>query len=202
MDHAEGHASGEVVREPVLALEDRRVQLVRVPAAALEPGGRLAGPARERDRHGGRVRERRPTPCVQQRSGRRTDRVLWELARFGAGSDREEHPREPGNLRTIALPLRILLESVADRPELSVRLVVDDSEFTIVATRDDVDVEWGRTVDHVDIVVGTGYQAFLDVAEGTMTPDDFIADHIDVRRGAEHTAAFLALFGPAIESAN
>ena len=46
-------------------------------------------------------------------AGRGTDRVLWELTRFGAGLGRDAHPREPGNLRTIALPLRILLESVA-----------------------------------------------------------------------------------------
>ena len=46
-------------------------------------------------------------------AGRSTDRILWELARFGASLGRDDHPREPGNLRTIALPLRILLESVA-----------------------------------------------------------------------------------------
>ncbi len=36
--------------------------------------------------------------------GRRTDRILWELSQFGGALDRDPDPREPGNLRTLALP--------------------------------------------------------------------------------------------------
>ena len=51
-------------------------------------------------------------------AGRRTDRVCGSSPDSAPASQRDAHPREPGNLRTIALPLRILLESVADRPNL------------------------------------------------------------------------------------
>jgi DNA-binding HxlR family transcriptional regulator len=135
-------------------------------------------------------------------AGRRSDRVLWELARFGAGVERVADPREPGNLRTIALPLRILLESVADRPDLRARLIVDEAEFTISSTVEAVDVEWGRTVDPVDVVARTSYKAFLDVGEGVMSMDEFVADHLDVVTGAEKAPAFLALMGPAIMNAS
>lgn len=135
-------------------------------------------------------------------AGRRTDRVLWELTRFGAGVPRDAHPREPGNLRTIALPLRILLESVPDRPELRARFIVDDAEFTITSTAETVDVEWGTTVDPVDIVVRTNYEALLDAGEGVMAMDDFVANHLDVVTGAENAPAFLALMGSAFMNAD
>ena len=131
-------------------------------------------------------------------AGRDTDRILWELARFGAQVDRDANPREPGNLRTVALPLRILLESVADRPELVARLIIDDAELTIATTSADVHVEWGRTTGRADITVSTDYEAFLDVAEGMMNLDDFVAEHLDITDGAEHTATFLALFERAL----
>lgn len=133
-------------------------------------------------------------------AGRATDRVLWELARFGAGLARDADPREPGNLRTLALPLRILLESVPDRPDLRARLIVDDAEFTITSTVEAVDVEWGRTVESVDVVARTGYEAFLDVGEGVMPVDVFVANHLDFVSGAESAPAFLALIGPALMS--
>lgn len=135
-------------------------------------------------------------------AGRRSDRVLWELARFGARVGRDADPREPGNLRTIALPLRMLLESVADRPDLRARLIVDDAEFTITSTAEAVDVEWGRTVEAVDLVARTSYEAFLDVGEGVMAVDEFVANHLDFVTGAEHGPAFVALMAPAVMSAS
>jgi DNA-binding HxlR family transcriptional regulator len=135
-------------------------------------------------------------------AGRRTDRVLWELTRFGSDVPRDAHPREPGNLRTIALPLRMLLESAPDRPNLRARLIVDDAEFTIISTAEAVEVEWGQTLDPVDIVVRTHYEAFLDVGEGLMALDDFVANHLDIVTGAENAPAFLALIGSAFMNAN
>ena len=135
-------------------------------------------------------------------AGRRTDRVLWELTRFGAGVPRNAHPREPGNLRTIALPLRILLESAPDRPNLRASLIVDDADFTIISTAEAVEVEWGPTLDPVDIVVRTDYEAFLDVGEGLMTLDDFMANHLDIVTGKDNAPAFLALIGPALTNTN
>lgn len=135
-------------------------------------------------------------------AGRSTDRVLWELARFGAGVERDDDPREPGNLRTIALPLRILLESVPNRPDLRARLIVDDAVLTVTSTAAVVDVQWGPAVEPVDIVARTTYHAFLDVAEGLLPVDDFAANHIDIITGPDKAPAFLALMGQAIANAD
>jgi DNA-binding HxlR family transcriptional regulator len=130
--------------------------------------------------------------------GARTDRILWELARFGGSLNRDPDPREPGNLRTLALPLKIILGSVPDRPDLTVRLHVDDDVFTIISTRVAVDVRYGEASLPADVVIQTGYEAFLDVAEGLMPAEDFIAHHVEVIEGAQNAGAFFALMGAAI----
>jgi DNA-binding HxlR family transcriptional regulator len=130
--------------------------------------------------------------------GRRTDRILWELARFGSHVDPVPNPREPGNLRTIALPLRIMLESVENRPELVVRLLIDNDAFTITSSRSGVDVEYGDTATSPQLVVRTDYQGFLELGEGLMTLEDFTASHLRLIDGAEHSDAFLNLMSAAM----
>ena len=120
------------------------------------------------------------------------------LARFGGALDRSPDPREPGNLRTLALPLRIILESVPDRPDLTVRLHVDDAVITIVSTSDTIDVHYGQSSLPADVVIQTSYEAFLNVAEGLMPAEDFISRHVEVIEGAQNAGAFFALMGAAI----
>jgi len=103
-----------------------------------------------------------------------------------------------GNLRTLALPLRIILEAVPDRPDLTVRLQVDDDVLTIVSTATAVDVRHGDTSPSPDVVFQTGYEAFLDVGEGLIPPEDFLANHVEVLEGAEKAAAFFGMLGVAI----
>jgi DNA-binding HxlR family transcriptional regulator len=130
--------------------------------------------------------------------GRHTDRVLWELARFGAQLDPDPEPREPGNLRTIALPLRMMLEAVPARPDLVARLLVDDDSFTIISTSDGVRVDYRDTSNEPDLVARTDYQGFLDVGEGRISFDEFAARHLEIVDGAAHTDAFLTLMGAAM----
>ncbi len=130
--------------------------------------------------------------------GRGTDRILWELARFGGQLDRAPDPREPGNLRTLALPLKIVLEAVPNRPDLIVRLHVDDDVLTITSTPETLEVRYGDTSVAADVVLQTSYNAFLDVAEGLMPPEDFITLHIKVIEGAQNAGAFFELMGAAI----
>ena len=137
------------------------------------------------------------SPYALTDAGRQTDGVLWELVRFGGQLEREVDPRAPGNLRTLALPLRIMLESVEDRPEVTVGLIVDGERFTMVSTQEEVRVEYGDTVP-VDLVVQTGYEAILDVGEGVMGLDDFGAHHLEVVEGDEHAPAFLGLMAEAL----
>jgi len=130
--------------------------------------------------------------------GRRTDRLLWELARFGSQVDPDPDPREPGNLRTIALPLRLILEAVPDRPDLVARLLIDDDSFTIISTADRVAVEYGDTSSEPDVVVRTDYEGFLDAGEGRISLDEFATRHIDIVDGAAHADAFLTLMSAAM----
>jgi DNA-binding HxlR family transcriptional regulator len=130
--------------------------------------------------------------------GRHTDRLLWELARFGSQIDRDPDPREPGNLRTIALPLRVVLEEVPDRPDLVARLLVGDDSFTIISTADRVEVNYRDTLTEPDLVVRTSYQAFLDTGEGLMPFDEFTTRHLEIIDGVEHAATFLALMKAAM----
>lgn len=130
--------------------------------------------------------------------GRGTDRILWELARFGGQLDRAPDPREPGNLRTLALPLKIVLEAVPNRPHLIVRLHVDDNVLTISSTPETLEVRYGDTSVPANVVLQTSYQAFLDVAEGLMPPDEFVARHVEIIEGPHNAGAFFELMGAAI----
>jgi DNA-binding HxlR family transcriptional regulator len=132
--------------------------------------------------------------------GRHTDLLLWELARFGGLLDRDPNPRRPGNLRTIVLPLRIALNGVKDRPQLTVRLLIDGETFTVVSSPDRVDVEYGETNTPADLVIRTDYVGFLDVGEGRISLEEFTAEHLEVVDGPEHIATFAALMSAAVEA--
>jgi DNA-binding HxlR family transcriptional regulator len=130
--------------------------------------------------------------------GRGTDQILWELARFGSQIDPNPDPREPGNLRTIALPLRLILEAVNDRPDLVVRLLIDADSFTIISTTTRVEVKYRDTSTKPDLVVRTDYQGFLDAGEGRIPFDEFATRHLEIVDGAAHAEAFLTLMGAAM----
>ncbi len=130
--------------------------------------------------------------------GRHTDKLLWELTRFGAQLDPDPDPREPGNLRTIALPLRLILQAVPNRPNLVARLLVNDDSFTIISTPDTVEVQYQDTTREPDIVARTDYEGFLDAGEGRISLDEFAARHLDIIHGPQHADAFLALMTAAM----
>lgn len=130
--------------------------------------------------------------------GRRTDRLLWELARFGSQLDPDPDPREPGNLRTIALPLRLILESVPNRPNLVARLLIGDDSFTIISTPDRVEVQYQDTTRDPDLVARADYERFLEAGEGRISFDDFATRHLKIIDGAAHADTFLALMHTAM----
>ena len=130
--------------------------------------------------------------------GCHTDLLLWELARFGGLLDPEPDPRQPGNLRTIALPLRIVLSAIEDHPNLTVRLHIDDETFNLISSPDAVHVEYGDTTTPVDLVVRTDYVGFLDVSEGRMSLEEFGGEHLEVIEGPEHVGTFATLISAAL----
>lgn len=130
--------------------------------------------------------------------GRRTDRLLWELTRFGSQLDPDPDPRDPGNLRTIALPLRLILEAVSERPDLVAQLLIDDDTFTIISTADAIRVEYGATDSEPDLVARTDYEGFLEAGEGRIPLDEFATRHLEIIHGAAHADAFLTLMNAAM----
>ncbi len=134
--------------------------------------------------------------------GRHTDRVLWELSRFGRQLAPDPDPREPGNLRTIALPLRLMLQAVPDRPNLVARLLVDDDTFTIISTTDSVEVSYADTSTKPDLVLRTDYDGFLDVGEGRISPEEFATQHLEIIDGAAHANTFLNLIANAMTNSH
>jgi DNA-binding HxlR family transcriptional regulator len=130
--------------------------------------------------------------------GRQTDLLLWELSRFGTRLAPAPDPRPPGNRRAIALPLRLVLSAIQDRPDLTVRLLMDDDTFTVVSTSERVEVEYGETATPVDLVVRIDYVGFLAVGEGRMSFQEFGAQHLEVVEGPEHLATFVKLMSAAV----
>lgn len=129
--------------------------------------------------------------------GRQTERLLWELARFGTSLERDPHPRPPGNLRTILIPLRMMLRGVPDRPEMTVLLDVDGESFLIESRSDDVDVTYGPGDTDADVELHTSYAALLDVSDGVIDLADF-ADATTVVTGADRAGEVLQMFDAAL----
>ncbi len=125
--------------------------------------------------------------------GRRTDRVLWELAGFGTLLEHEPHQLEPANLRTMALPLRMLFEPVWPRSGFVVRLLVKDDTFTITPTPSGVEVEYGPSDTTAQLTARLDYAAFLELGEGRIDPNDFVAQYLEIIDGADYRAQFLGL---------
>ncbi len=183
-----------------------------------------AGPARFQELQQGlgvatnllttRLEELTASGLIAERSGQRhepyrltelglgTDRVLWELVRLGATIDPDPDRQDPGNLRALALPLRLMLSAVEDRPTMVVRLHVDDEVFTIDSDPDRVDVDYGTTDDQPDLVIRVGYEPFIAAAEGQIPLDRFQREHVDVIEGADRLADFAALMAPALTIAD
>jgi hypothetical protein len=145
-----------------------------------------------------RSSDRPRSPYELTEHGRATDRLLWELVRFGSTIDPDPEIRQPGNLRTLALPLRMMLELVADRPAFVTRLVVDDDSFMIRSTPDAVEVVYGDSTSPVDEEVETSYEPFLGLAEGRLAPEDFMAHHVRVVSRVERAPELFEVLGRAM----
>lgn len=145
-----------------------------------------------------RSSDRPRSPYELTDHGRATDRLLWELVRFGSTIDPDPETRPPGNLRTLALPLRMVLEQVPDRPEFVSRLVVDGDSFVIRSTTDAVEVVYGDSTSPVDEEVETSYEPFLDLGEGRLAPEDFMTHHVHVVSRADRAPQLFEVLGRAM----
>ncbi len=135
--------------------------------------------------------------------GESTDRILWELARFGLRVEPDEEVRRPGNLRTLVLPLRFTLQAVRGRPTLTVRFVVDGEPFSIRTTARTVTVDYGETFtddEPPDVEVRTGYEALLGVGEERVDRDTFLSEHVIVDGDPTAASEFLVMFAAGLDT--
>ncbi len=133
--------------------------------------------------------------------GRRTDRILWELARFGSLLPPDPNPRVQGNLRTMAVTVRMLFESVPRTHDFVFRLLVDNDIVTLKLSSSKVELEYGESETTPQLTARLDYVAFLELGEGRMPYREFVTHHLEIIEGAEYRDAFLSLLGAALRSA-
>ena len=123
--------------------------------------------------------------------GSRTRQLLFELATLGARFAPDGEIKRPGNLRTIAVTLAVACQRVVDPGmKLLAELVVDDEPFTVRVDSGTVDVTVGAPSDP-EARLATRYEPMIAVADGRMSPEEFVAHHL--RLGGRNPDASRAL---------
>ena len=112
--------------------------------------------------------------------GSRTGDLLFELALFGGNFPPDQDIRRPGNLRTIALTLRVACQrAVEPQTDVNADLVVDTERFALTAKNGQIDVRYGPAVDS-DVVLSTAYEQMAAVADRRMLLEQFASDHVEL----------------------
>ena len=125
--------------------------------------------------------------------GENTAGLILELSNLGLLFDPPAAPKQPGNLRTIYLPLQAALRAATVWPELCARLVVDDESFTIRSSPSALTVHYNDVDSPADAVLSTSYDAMMAVTNGDLALDQFL-DDLEIVEGPEHAPAFIELF--------
>ena len=126
-------------------------------------------------------------------TGEHTAGLILELADLGLLFDPPAEPKQPGNLRTVFLPLQAILRAAPARPELRARFVVDDEAFTIRPSPSSLTVHYNDVDSTVDTVLSTSYDAIMAVSDAEITLDQFL-DQLEIVEGPESAPAFVELF--------
>lgn len=133
--------------------------------------------------------------------GERTGAILFELAAFGSHFPADAAVSKPGNLRTIAVTLRMACQRVVE-PDMSlcVALIVDGEPFSVAVDDGIVDVKAGAPR-APEAAMETSYEAMIAVIDGEMRMDDFTAHHVELS-GPDYgkAEAFAGLLGRAINA--
>ena len=116
-------------------------------------------------------------------SGARTGDLLYELAAFGSQFPPPEDVRRPGNLRLIAVTLKVACQRVVN-PSLSMRaeLVVDGEKFELLVSEGNVDIRYRAAADP-QVIVSMSYEASIAVADGLLSLEEFGANHVEILAG-------------------
>lgn len=105
--------------------------------------------------------------------GQHTANLLYELAAFGSRLPVERDVRPAGNLRTLAVTLKVACSRVVT-PDvlLAVELRIDGEPFTLRAKDGRVDVRVGRC-EAPQVVLESDYESIVAVIDGVLAPQDF-----------------------------
>jgi DNA-binding HxlR family transcriptional regulator len=116
-------------------------------------------------------------------TGARTGGLLYELAAFGSQFPPDEDVRRPGNLRLVAVTLKVACQRVVD-PTMSLRaeLVMDGEKFELLVAKGEVDIQYRAATDP-QVVVSIDYEASIAVADGQLSMEEFGANHVEVLAG-------------------
>jgi DNA-binding HxlR family transcriptional regulator len=131
-------------------------------------------------------------------AGEGTADLLFELAQFGAQFLPDKELRRPGNLRTIALTLRVGCQRAAD-PSMNVcaELIVDDERFALSVTNGVVDMKYGVAHDP-EVTLTTSYEPFVAAGDGRMPLDEFASKHARVEGDPGKARVLIDLLGRAL----
>lgn len=120
--------------------------------------------------------------------GSSTGRLLFELARFGSLFPPADEIVQPGNLRTIAVTLKMALAAVVGKTEsLRAELRVDEEPFDICIVEGNVSVLYRRS-ENPEVVISTSYWPSVAVGDGRMSAEEFAGEHIEIVAGSRAKA--------------
>ena len=110
--------------------------------------------------------------------GKKTDQLLFELARLGGQMPHPSKIRMPGNLRTIAVSLGTACKrSVGPDHNFTATLMIDKEAFRMVVRDCDAKIRAGAAK-NPDVIMTTSYEPIMALADGDMAQSEFIANHV------------------------
>ncbi len=110
--------------------------------------------------------------------GNKTDQLLFELARFGGQMPHPVKIQKPGNLRTIAVSLGTACKkAVGPDHDFAATLLIDREMYRLTARDCDAQIRAGAA-ENPDVVMTTSYEPMMALADGEMTQDEFVSNHV------------------------
>ena len=113
-----------------------------------------------------------------------TGRLLFELARFGSQFPPEEELIRPGNLRAVAVALKMALNAVIDKSDsFRIELRVDDERFDVNVSQGEAQVLYGPS-ENPAAVLSTSYEPLIEASDGLMPVEEFASKHLEIVDGS------------------
>jgi len=110
--------------------------------------------------------------------GEKTDQLLFELARFGGLMPHPSKIQKPGNLRTIAVSLGTACKkAVGPDHNFTATLLIDQEAYRLTARDCDAQIR-ASAAENPDVVMTTSYEPMMALADGDITQDEFILNHV------------------------